>query len=238
MAVLFVFPLTMAYVIVVERALDVRLVVRQGVQYVLARGTIRALQIVGSIAIFFLAVDRFNVRGDSPLRFIPIGIGVAAIVTIGRFGDRLRGWLDRRFFRDAYDAEQLLAELAIQVRSMIEMQPLLETVARQVSSALHVPRLAILLNNDGMLQPAFALGYGSLQSLPTPIPIETESITSNPGLRSALDAELVLPLSANKRLVGVMGLGPSGRRSRLPATTSGCSTPWRYRPGSRSKTVV
>ena len=32
------FPLTMAYVIVVHRAMDVRVVVRQGLQYVLARG--------------------------------------------------------------------------------------------------------------------------------------------------------------------------------------------------------
>ena len=39
------FPLTTAYVIVVHRAMDVRVVIRQGLQYVLARGGIRAIQI-------------------------------------------------------------------------------------------------------------------------------------------------------------------------------------------------
>jgi sigma-B regulation protein RsbU (phosphoserine phosphatase) len=216
MAILFVFPLTMAYVIVVERALDVRLVVRQGVRYLLARGTIRALQIGGSIAILFLAVDRVQVRGDSPLRFAPIVVGVAAIVAIGRFGDRLRRWVDRRFFREAYDAEQILAELAEQVRTIFEVQPLIETVGRQVSSAMHIPRLAILLNSDGTLRPAFALGYDGLG--PLPVPPEPDSIGASPELRTALGAELVLPLAASRKLVGVMGLGP--KRSEEPYTSN------------------
>src|SRR6185295_14629923 len=161
LAILFIFPLTMAYVIVVERALDVRLVVRQGMQYLLARGGIRVLQIAGSIAVFFFAVERLKAPAvmarSSLFQYAPIAVGVVGIVVMGRFGDRLRHWVDRRFFREAYDAEQLLAELAMQVRTIVEMRPLLETVARQVSSALHVPRLAILLNSGGMLEPAFAL---------------------------------------------------------------------------------
>jgi sigma-B regulation protein RsbU (phosphoserine phosphatase) len=216
LAVLFVFPLTMAYVIVVERALDVRLVVRQGVQYVLARGSIRVLQIAGSIAIFFLAVERFNVRGDSPLRFVPIAVGVAAIVAIGRFGERLRHWVDRRFFREAYNAEQILADLAAQVRTIVETQPLLETVSRQVSEALHVPRLAILLNKGGVLQPAFALGDSAAASIP--LSTEPAAVATDPALRAALAAELVLPLAANQKLIGVMGLGP--KRSEEPYTSN------------------
>jgi len=44
------FPLTMAYVVVVHRAMDVRVVIRQGVQYVLARGGIRVIQIALVVA--------------------------------------------------------------------------------------------------------------------------------------------------------------------------------------------
>jgi sigma-B regulation protein RsbU (phosphoserine phosphatase) len=216
LSLLFVFPLTMAYVIVVERALDVRLVVRQGVQYLLARGGVRVLQLVGSIAVFFLALDRFNIGGDSPLRFVSIAIGVAAIVAIGRFGDRLRRWVDRKFFREAYDAEQILAELANQVRTIVETQPLLETVGRQISSALHVPRLAILLNGGARLEPAYALGYADIR--PVPLPSDVGGVSGDTALRAALDAELVLPLSANQKLVGVMGLGP--KQSEEPFTSS------------------
>jgi len=219
MAILFVFPLSMAYVIVVERALDVRLVVRQGVQYVLARGTIRILQVAGSIAVFYFAVDRLQapevISRNSLLRFAPIAAGVVGIVAIGRFGDRLRRWLDRRFFREAYDAEHLLAELATQVRTIFEIQPLLETVGRQLSSALRIPKLAILLNRGGALHPAFALGYSVG---PMSVPTEPASVATDSELRLALEAELVLPLAANKKLLGVMGLGP--KRSEEPYTSN------------------
>jgi sigma-B regulation protein RsbU (phosphoserine phosphatase) len=42
---LLLFPITLAYVIVVQRAMDVRVVVRQGLQYALAKGGIRALRL-------------------------------------------------------------------------------------------------------------------------------------------------------------------------------------------------
>ena len=220
LAVLFIFPLTMAYVIVVERALDVRLVVRQGVQYVLARGSIRILQVAGSIAVFYFTVERLQATDvmarDGLLRFAPIAVGVAGIVVVGRFGDRLRRWVDRRFFREAYDAEQILTVLATQVRTIVETQPLLETVARQISTALHVPRLAILLNTGTSLQPAYAVGHTNLRALS--LPAGPASIADTRDLRTALDAELVLPLSANQKIVGVMSLGP--KQSEEPFTSS------------------
>ena len=51
------FPVTMAYVIVVGRALDVRMIVRTGVQYTLARGGIRIIQACLVIAVIFFAVE-------------------------------------------------------------------------------------------------------------------------------------------------------------------------------------
>ena len=50
-AALLVFPLTMAYVIVVHRAMDVRVVLRQGLQYLLATSGIRILQIAISAGV-------------------------------------------------------------------------------------------------------------------------------------------------------------------------------------------
>jgi phosphoserine phosphatase RsbU/P len=217
---LFLFPLTMAYVIVVQRAMDVRLVVRQGVQYVLARGSIRILQLVGSVLIFYVTVERLNaprvMSRYGVFQYAPIAVGVVGLLAIGRFAERVQRWVDRRFFREAYDTERLLAELAMQVRTIVETQPLVETVARQISSVLHIPRLAILLNSTGYLRPVFALGYTTVETIPAPV--DSEGIASDQALRDALDAELVLPLAANTKLVGVMGLGP--KRSEEPFTSS------------------
>lgn len=82
--------------------------------------------------------------------------------------DRLRKWIDRRFFRDAYDAEQILAGLSDQVRSMVETQPMLERVATRIAESLHVPRIAVLLQESGFYRPAYALGYPGVPQMELP----------------------------------------------------------------------
>src|SRR4029077_11027679 len=57
LTLLLLFPITLAYVIVVQRALDVRVVIRQGLQYALATGGIRALQLVLTAAVLFSAIN-------------------------------------------------------------------------------------------------------------------------------------------------------------------------------------
>ena len=62
---MFLFPLTLAYVIVVHRALDVRVVIRQGLQYALATRGVAILQgitILTVIAVMFLLLSRPDVR--------------------------------------------------------------------------------------------------------------------------------------------------------------------------------
>jgi sigma-B regulation protein RsbU (phosphoserine phosphatase) len=205
LGIVFVFPLTMAYVIVVERAMDVRVVLRQGLQYLLARGTLRAIQIVLSVST--VAVVATMGASATPLnRVLLISIALAIVLLIGSYAERLRRWVDRRFFREAYDAEQVLTDLARDVRTMVQTVPLLETVAHRVSDTLHVPRVAILLNSGGMLEPAYALNYGGLA--PLPLPQGTLTTEAEQALRDLLRSELLLRLSSNQKLLGVMSLGP------------------------------
>jgi phosphoserine phosphatase RsbU/P len=53
----FLFPLTMAYVIVVHRAMDVRVAIRQGVRYLLATGGVRVFQAIVSVMIIVVAAS-------------------------------------------------------------------------------------------------------------------------------------------------------------------------------------
>ena len=162
------FPLTVAYVIVVRRAMDVRVVVRQGVQYVLARGGIRVIQLALMVGVGIAASSLLS-GGAGILRVAIVVAGLVAIVAIsGRFADRLRAWVDRRFFREAYNAELVLSDLAMQVRTMVETRPLLQTVAERVAETLHVPRVAILLNEGGRLQPAYSVGYAGVPDVAIP----------------------------------------------------------------------
>ena len=157
---MFLFPATMAYVIVVERAMDVRMAIRQGVQYALARGGIKIIQVGLTVAIIFLAASAMDSQGISrPQKLTAIGFGVLLIIRIRDAGERLRRWLDRRFFREAYNAEQILGDLSEQVRTILDKDHLLETVTRRLSESLHVDRIAVMLRDGAFFRPAFATGY-------------------------------------------------------------------------------
>jgi phosphoserine phosphatase RsbU/P len=236
-----VFPLTLAYVIVVQRAMDVRVVVRQGLQYGLAKNGIRALQIIVTAAVIFTAVTMASESSrNRPQKIQLMALGLIAVFTIRRLAEKLRTWTDRRFFREAYNAEHVLSELSDQVRSMVETRPLIETVATRISETLHIPQVAVLLGGNGPYRPAFALGYGTPPDVSFPLGTGTVKVLQaqkeptrvyfdDPGSwlyrdpeineqdRTALAdlrAELLLPLSTRDQLLGFISLGP--KRSDEP----------------------
>ncbi len=237
----FVFPLTLAYVIAVHRAMDVRVVIRQGLQYTLARGGIRilrlALVIILGIAVFS---SIRHVGQNSLLTYVIIGLGVVIWFGLRRLVEALRAWTDRQFFRDAYNADQILSELGENVRSIVETRPLLDTVARRISQSLHVSHVAVLMDGSGPYQPAYALGYDSVPEVLFPQHAATVNqlreakqparvyfddpnswLYKTPGMTdeeraqlAALEPELLLPLSVRDKLIGFISLG--GKRSEEP----------------------
>jgi phosphoserine phosphatase RsbU/P len=235
------FPLTLAYVIVVQRAMDVRVVLRQGLQYGLAKNGVRVLQgVLILAAAYFVGRILYDQRADLLLRVVGVTAGAIAVWRISRRAERLGGWVDRKFFRETYNAEQVLSELSDQVRSMVETRALIETVAARISSTLHVTHVAVLLDGTGPYQPAYALGYSStpdiifppnagaikvLQAQRDPARVYFDDpdswIYRNPQIGeddrqklTQLRAELLLPLSARDRLLGFISLGP--KRSEEP----------------------
>ena len=237
LTLLLVFPLAMAYVIVVHRALDVRFVIRQGLQYVLATGGIRIFQVAISIAIVLMAATMSageNSHLGHRVLLIAAGFGLLAFTRI--FAERGRRWLDRRFFREAYNTEQILGDLANRVRTMVETRPLLEMVARSISETLHVPQVCVLLNGRG----GFELAYPDSTGLAIPEDSlavrhlqkdqhllvgldDSDSWVQDAGRAEReslekLQSELLLPLSLNRKLIGIMSLGP--KQSEEPFTSS------------------
>jgi sigma-B regulation protein RsbU (phosphoserine phosphatase) len=234
LALFLLFPLTFAYVIVVHRALDIRVVIRQGVRYAFARGGVQLLRaiLIGAIVFAMIRlIDRPNsFLGENLMVIIP---GVALIFAMRRVGEWLIGWTDRRFFREAYNTEQILGDLSRNVRSMVETKPLLETVAGQISQSLHVPRVALLLKQDGHYRPAHALGYDDLAGVTFKEPsavieqlrqhheplrvylddadswvYKTPGIDGEREMLKALDTQLLLPLASKDALQGFISLGP------------------------------
>ncbi|HWC76826.1 MAG TPA: SpoIIE family protein phosphatase, partial [Blastocatellia bacterium] len=244
---LFLFPLTFAYVIVVHRALDVRVVIRQGVRYAFARGGVLALRfilIAAIIAVMATQLNRPDVRSVEVIAIV--GIGVALIFMMRRIGERLIRWTDRRFFREAYSSEQILNDLSDKVRTMVETGPLLETIAHKISESLHVPRVALLLEKGGTYTPAYALGYSTQPAVgfdqnaatierlrkenqPVRVYLDDDDSWVNriPGIDGerkvleALDTQLLLPLATKEKLPGFISLGPKQSEEAYSSTDLG-----------------
>jgi sigma-B regulation protein RsbU (phosphoserine phosphatase) len=234
------FPLTMAYVIVVYRAMDVSVVVRQGLQYALAQNGVKVLQFILLCAVvlgvlWIFRSERFSFAEQ--IGFVAAGFGVIPLIDYA--AKNLRVWIDRKFFREAYNAEQILSELSEDVRTMVETNPLLETVSARISESLHVPQIALLLKVGSNFQPAYALGYENPPTIEfseddkTVVKLkrnETLTIyqddeeswvneeieTGEREKLQKLNSQLLLPIGAKDGLSGVISLSP--KRSEEPYT--------------------
>jgi sigma-B regulation protein RsbU (phosphoserine phosphatase) len=244
--VLFIFfPISLAYVILVQRAMDVRILLRQGTQYALARGTLTAIRVIlGTL----LAVTVYQlVTNPSHSHAAEIWALVLSLLFLAmQFGGtkHLSAWIDRKFFREVYSAELVLSELAEQAGRFTETRPLLETITRRIAGTLHISQIGVLLQCAG--------GYCLDQSTGAPIdhatslPVTSLCIKKLRGeklpltvyydkpdgwlmlasdgeqeILKRLSAEVLLPLPGRNDLVGVMALGP--KRSEAPYSSSDLS---------------
>jgi len=226
-------PFTLAYVVLVQRAMDVRMIVRSGTRYVMAKAFLLILQfaLIG-VAVWLLLFPALHKQQPGTSAFVEVLIFLALVVVL-RMGvqKRAQAWLDKKFFREAYDAEVVLNELADEVRRFTETAPLLETVARRVAETLHVDQIAVMLRRSETFHLEQAIGFSMDGALM--LPAQASSVrylatTNEParlyrddpdawylmaglGERQVLDkvnAELLLPLRGRNRLMGVMALGP------------------------------
>lgn len=227
-------PLLTAYAVVVERALDVRLIVRRAIQYALAK-----YSLVGLASVPFVALVAFVYRNRAlPVSSLFVGpealtlaaVSVSALVGL-RVRDRLAASIDRRFFRERYDARRVLGALIGEVRLATDPHDVARVLAREVGRALHPRRISLLLPSDGdgwlravdgAMNPVSVEGPLVTQARRTGSPVapndatrqssrhESEWVRSN-------GVHLVVPLVGSVgELVGVIALGE--RRSELPYT--------------------
>ncbi len=226
-------PLTLAYVVLVQRALDVRVLLRIGSRYALAKASLWVLQVaLLSWVGLKLLLPALRDREPTPSAIAGSVIFLALVLAM-RFGvrKRLQQWLDRQFFREAYNAELMMTELSDEVRRFTETKPLLETVAQRIRETLHIGQIAMLLRRGESFYLEEAIGVASDGSLA--LPAQSSSVrfllnsnqparlyrsdpdawylmagTAERRMLDQLHAELLVPLPGRNRLMGIMCLGP------------------------------
>ncbi len=140
-------PCSFAYAIVAQRLFDIRIIIRQGLQYAFARRSI--LLFVPALAVG-LVVD-LVVHAERPLIDIIQARGWAygTLAGLAALAYRNRnGWmasLDRRFFRERYDAHQLLRQVVEDVRAAASLDTVAPVVMSRMSVAFHSTFVALLV---------------------------------------------------------------------------------------------
>ena len=232
-------PVAVTYAVLVDEALEVRLVVRMAIQHALARYT--ALALIGGpflVAVILLVVNRglplnrLLTEGPGPLLLACLVMGLALMA--GR--RRLLDDIDRRFFREQYNARQVLAELAERSRRAGDVEALRRVLEEELGRALHPLRVDLLLRHpdadelapldrevrplaaDGVLARRLAargsvlkVDLGGTSPASAALPEEERHWLVDTG------ASVLLPLiSDDGRLLGVLALGE--KRSESPYT--------------------
>ncbi len=234
-AIFLLAPLALAYVVLVQRAMDVSILVRQGTKYALAKATLLVIQFVLAAVVTYRFLLPLLTQKQIPRDQLGQAIVFIVLIFLIRLGfnKRTQNWLDKKFFREAYDSEQVLNELSDEVRKYTESGPLLQTVAKCVAETLHVTQIGMLLREGPKFCVAQAAGHfpgnpatlalaanssaiRNLTNTNAPAELYREDpdawyLMADEVERQTLDdlgTELLLPLPGRNRLMGVMALGP------------------------------
>lgn len=156
------------YAVGVHRVLAPRVVIRQSLQYALARKT---LGIAAALPGTLLAYSLYEQRNRSLSEIVsgqPLFHAVLLLLIIVglKYRDRERAWLDRRFFRQEYDARAVLLSLSGRIPFETDPNELTALVVQQIDEALHPTMVAVLVAGvePGTLVPVSVL-HGTADTL-------------------------------------------------------------------------
>ncbi len=230
-------PLTTAYAIIVHHALDVRLIVRKALRYAIAKSSL----IFASLIPFALVSDVVYARRHQTLVEVTTGRPglVLIVLTAGgflasMFRRRLLTGLDRRFFREQYNAHEILNKLMREIKPARPRVEIAAKVSAAVDSALHLESVSLLVMDATAA--VLAAPAQSIRPLSRHARIVTDFLSRDQLLdvdwtrddswvRTIPDAEMEWLIEADARLViavrsskdmllGALVLG--GKRSELP----------------------
>jgi phosphoserine phosphatase RsbU/P len=144
-------PLSFAYAIIRHRVIPVSLIIRRGMRYMLVS---RGAEILEAVAVGSLVIFLFR-TGFNYWQVTGVKAGVIATIAAVLIWDYTRKLhkrflaplIDRRFFRQSYDAHQIISELTGALRAVTDLPQLLELVATKLRTALQTEYVTIFLRD-------------------------------------------------------------------------------------------
>lgn len=144
-------PVTTAYAVLVQRALDVRVVVRRALQYALAKySTLVAALLPASALVWSLYRHRGQTIAE--LATAPTEVLLALLTVIAGAALGRREWLlariDRVFFREHYDVGRSLGEFLAACRSANDKREVSSCIRTALTDALHLDAISVFVLDE------------------------------------------------------------------------------------------
>ncbi len=232
-------PLSFAYAIVRHQVIPVSLIIRRGVRYLLvSRGSVLLEIIAVVLAVTALLTYIFSRIRPSGLviGIVSAAVGITAWkISEGLHQKFLAPVIDRKFFRQSYNSEQIIADLADSLRTTTSLSQLTEQVATKIQSALQTESVSVLLRDEasGDYLSGYSCEYSSTNGeavscqqqfrLPRHAQVvaqlneERQPIEVEPGLNGTnpiesaalreMKTSLLLPLAGKDGMPGIISLG-------------------------------
>lgn len=172
------FPISFAFAILRHRLFDLGVMARQGLRCAMARGVMLSLVPVLGVTL----IGDLLVHGKQPLievlaarGWVYGALGAAALLVHSRRQHWMQS-LDRRFFREHYDARRLLREIVEEIREAGSLERVAPRAVASIEAALH-PEFAALLTMAPGEHAYTPLAAAPAGQAPSPLPADFKSVT-------------------------------------------------------------
>ncbi|MFH1564072.1 MAG: ATP-binding protein [Nitrospirota bacterium] len=219
-----IYALMVAYAIIKYRLMDITVIIHKGLVYSLLTALVTA--------VWLSAIFTFEVF----LHFQTLSARIFAIMIIilifQPVREKIQLIVDKLFYRERHDLQQLLKKATKKLATIIEKETLLSSILTIIMEAIH-PKYAVLMLLDeslGGYKPEFGIGnYNSSLVIRQDEPIIRwfnqekrellhEEVMENPEFNGMRDdvaravermaSMLSIPLISKDKLVGILNLGP------------------------------
>ncbi len=231
------FPVTLAYTIVVPRAPNVSALVRQNLYHIASQRGFVVLQ--AGLAIVLLALLRNPLYMANPghrgLFWIVAGLLLVMLLPQEWLLKETRTWIDRNVFHDAHQFDMALEQFETEASDVADRKTLLEQIKVKLCQIFGAQQVTTLLSGDDGLCPPDAADPGSRpvvfgaaspfvdRLLRVPRPTTTyfddpyswvhELPESEQQYLRSVGSEVVVPIADQRRVLAVVILGKKERQT-------------------------